>query len=61
MQADDRLRPLPLVDENRLQPLMGEPQAGDVLSYRLLEIGEDFSPQVCESTRADHSVHRLCL
>lgn len=45
-QADDRLRPLPLVDENRLQPLTGQPQVGDVLSYRLLEIGADFSPQV---------------
>jgi hypothetical protein len=34
-------------DEDRLQPLTGEPQPGDVLSYRLLEIGESFSPQVC--------------
>ncbi len=47
LQADDRPRPLPLVNEDQLQPLKGEPQPGDVLSYRLLEIGENFSPQVC--------------
>lgn len=49
LQADDRPRPLPLVKEDQLQPLKGEPQPGDVLSYRLLEIGEDFSPQVCRT------------
>ena len=55
LQADDRPRPLPLVNDSQLQPLKGEPQPGDVLSYRLLEIGQDFSPQVC------HSQCPLCM
>jgi len=46
LQADDRPRPLPLVHASRLQPLSGEPQANDILAYRLLEIGDDFTPQV---------------
>lgn len=59
LQADDRPRPLPLVPKNQLQPLKGEPQPGDVLSYRLLEIGEDFSPQVRPRLLHLRSVHSV--
>ena len=61
-RQDDRPRPLPPIDPSSMQALMGEPQVGDVLAYRLLEISEDFTPQARSLLlqRSDHCASTGC-